>query len=185
MPVIFIASSSLEAPFYTTSLSLLHIQLKRHPYIVMSMHKPDFQVVLALAMPHTLKAEHRLKQSHLGFKLSRTVRSYYSITINHRQQMLWNDKMFVPFNNFIVALNEGTTLLLISHLLFFLSKNIVLHAGPLINFKVQHWRMSYLNSAISITVVITLWSKHTLEHGLLSTIWVPEPCPYLGALHMT
>jgi hypothetical protein len=68
------------------------------------------------------KVEYRLRQSHLGFKSSHTARSY-NITVNHRRQILasttghparWNDKTVVLFDDFIVALNEGTTSLLIS-----------------------------------------------------------------------
>ena len=68
------------------------------------------------------KVEYRLRQSHLGFKSSHTARSY-NITVNHRRQIRasttghparWNDKTVVLFDDFIVALNEGTTSLLIS-----------------------------------------------------------------------
>ena len=68
------------------------------------------------------KVEYRLRQSHLGFKSSHTARSY-NITVNHRRQILatttghpvrWNGKTVVLFDNFIVALNEGTSLLLLN-----------------------------------------------------------------------
>ena len=63
------------------------------------------------------KVEYRLQQSHLGFRSYHTARSY-NITGNHRQQILatttghparWNNKTVVLLDNFIVALNEGTT----------------------------------------------------------------------------
>lgn len=64
------------------------------------------------------KVKYRLRQSHLGFKSSHTARSY-NITVNNRRKILatatghparWNDKSVVLFDNFAVALNEGTTL---------------------------------------------------------------------------
>jgi hypothetical protein len=64
------------------------------------------------------KVEYRLRQSHVGFKSSHTARSY-NITVNNRRRILatttghparWNDKTVVLFDNFVVALNEGTTL---------------------------------------------------------------------------
>jgi hypothetical protein len=101
---------------------LLHLQLKRHLYTVMSMHKPDSLAASVPAMPHIVleKVEYHLRQSHLGFKSSPSARSY-NITGNHRRQVLatttghparWNDKTVVLFDDFIVALNEGTMLLL-------------------------------------------------------------------------
>ena len=72
------------------------------------------------------KVEYRLRQSHLGFKSSHTLRNY-NITVNNRRKILatttghparWNDKTVVLFDNFAVALNEGTTLQVVTFELY-------------------------------------------------------------------
>ena len=58
---------------------------------------------------------YRLRQAHLGFKLSHTARTY-NLTVNHRQKILyttsghparWNDKTLVLFDEFVNSLNNG------------------------------------------------------------------------------
>ena len=58
---------------------------------------------------------YRLYQTHIGFKMSHTARSY-NITVNHRRQILattavhpawWNDKMLTLFDNFMTDLKDG------------------------------------------------------------------------------
>jgi hypothetical protein len=89
-------------------------------------HTPEYEkaglpgCVGSMDATHILleKVEYRLRQSHLGFKSSHTARSY-NITVNNRRKILatttghparWNDKTVVLFDNFAVALHEGTTL---------------------------------------------------------------------------
>ena len=64
------------------------------------------------------KVEYRLRQSHLGFKLAHTARTY-NVTVNHKRQILattkgnpasWNDKTLVLFDDFVVSLKEGRNL---------------------------------------------------------------------------
>lgn len=64
------------------------------------------------------KCSHRLKQQHLGPKLSQTARSY-NVTVNHRRRILsttdghpsrWNDKTLVLFDDFVKGIHDGTIL---------------------------------------------------------------------------
>jgi hypothetical protein len=64
------------------------------------------------------RVEYRLRQNHLGFKMSHTARTY-NITVNHRRCILstttghparWNDKTLILFDDFVVGLHEGRTL---------------------------------------------------------------------------
>jgi hypothetical protein len=64
------------------------------------------------------KCSHRLKQHHLGPKLSHTARSY-NVTVNHRRRILsstpghpsrWNDKTLVLFDDFVKGIHDGTIL---------------------------------------------------------------------------
>ena len=61
------------------------------------------------------RVEYRLRQNHLGFKMSHTARTC-NITVNYRRRILatttgypacWNDKTLVLFDDFVVSLNEG------------------------------------------------------------------------------
>jgi hypothetical protein len=56
-----------------------------------------------------------LRQTHIGFKMSHTARTY-NITVNHRRQILvttsghpapWNDKTLALFDNFMTNLKDG------------------------------------------------------------------------------
>lgn len=62
------------------------------------------------------RVTYRLRQTHIGFKLPHTARTY-NITVNHRRRILattsghparWNDKTLALFDNFMVALHEGS-----------------------------------------------------------------------------
>jgi len=64
------------------------------------------------------KCSHRLKQQHLGPKLSQTARSY-NVTVNHRRRILsttpghpsrWNDKTLVLFDEFVKGIHDGKIL---------------------------------------------------------------------------
>ncbi|KAG7345430.1 DDE superfamily endonuclease [Nitzschia inconspicua] len=61
------------------------------------------------------KVEHKLRQSHLGFKLNGTARTY-NLVCNHRRRILstttghparWNDKTIVKFDSFVMGLYNG------------------------------------------------------------------------------
>lgn len=60
------------------------------------------------------RVSYRLRQTHIGFKMSHTARTY-NITVNHRRQILattsghparWNDKTLALFDNFMTDLKE-------------------------------------------------------------------------------
>ena len=62
------------------------------------------------------RVSYRFRQSHLGFKMTHTARTY-NITVNHRRQILattsghparWNDKTLAMFDDFMQALHRGT-----------------------------------------------------------------------------
>lgn len=64
------------------------------------------------------RVEYRLRQNHLGFKMSHTARTY-NITVNHRRRILssttghparWNNKTLILFDDFVVGLHEGRNL---------------------------------------------------------------------------
>jgi hypothetical protein len=61
------------------------------------------------------RVAYRLRQTHIGFKMSHTARTY-NITVNHRRQILatttghparWNDKTLALFDNFMTDLKSG------------------------------------------------------------------------------
>ncbi|KAI2507621.1 Plant transposon protein [Fragilaria crotonensis] len=61
------------------------------------------------------RVSYRLRQTHIGFKMSHTARTY-NITVNHRRQILattsghparWNDKTLALFDNFMTDLKDG------------------------------------------------------------------------------
>ena len=63
------------------------------------------------------RVNYKLRQSHLGHKLSCTARTY-NIVCNHRRRILstteghparWNDKSIVKFDPFVMGIKEGTT----------------------------------------------------------------------------
>jgi hypothetical protein len=72
-------------------------------------------------MPRTLMLErvnYRFRQSHMGFKMSHTARTY-NITVNHRRRILattqghparWNDKTLSLFDDFMQQLHHGDIL---------------------------------------------------------------------------
>lgn len=60
----------------------------------------------------------RFRQSHIGFKMTHTARTY-NVTVNHRRQILsttkghparWNDKTLATFDDFMQMINDGTIL---------------------------------------------------------------------------
>lgn len=60
----------------------------------------------------------RFRQSHIGFKMSHTARTY-NVTVNHRRRILsttkghparWNDKTLATFDDFMQKINDGTIL---------------------------------------------------------------------------
>jgi hypothetical protein len=62
------------------------------------------------------RVNYKLRQSHLGHKLSCTARTY-NIVCNHRRRILstteghparWNDKSIVKFDPFVMGIKEGT-----------------------------------------------------------------------------
>lgn len=64
------------------------------------------------------RVSHRFRQSHMGFKMSHTARTY-NITVNHRRRILattkghparWNDKTLILYDDFICGINEGEIL---------------------------------------------------------------------------
>ncbi len=61
------------------------------------------------------RVAYRLRQTHIGFKMSQASRTY-NITVNHRRQILatttghlaqWNDKTLALFDNFMTDLKDG------------------------------------------------------------------------------
>ena len=59
------------------------------------------------------------RQAHLGPKISKTSRSY-NATVSHRRRILsrtsghlsrWNDKTLILYDDFVVGLKEGTSIL--------------------------------------------------------------------------
>jgi hypothetical protein len=61
------------------------------------------------------RVSYRFRQTHIGFKMSHTARSY-NITVNHRRQIIattsghparWNDKTLALFDDFMQELHEG------------------------------------------------------------------------------
>jgi hypothetical protein len=61
------------------------------------------------------RVQYRLRQTHIGFKMSHTARTY-NITVNHSRQILattaghparWNDKTLALFENFMTDLKDG------------------------------------------------------------------------------
>ena len=67
------------------------------------------------------RVNYKLRQSHLGHKLSCTARTY-NIVCNHRRRILstteghparWNDKSIVKFDPFVMGIKEGTTAILV------------------------------------------------------------------------
>jgi hypothetical protein len=61
------------------------------------------------------RVSYRIRQSHLGYKMSSTARTY-NLTVNHRRQILhsttghpgrWNDKTLVRFDSFMNDLQNG------------------------------------------------------------------------------
>lgn len=74
--------------------------------------------VVSMDATHILlleRVEYRLRQNHLGYKMSHTARAY-NITVNHGRCILattkghpsqWNDKTLVLFDDFAVSLNKG------------------------------------------------------------------------------
>jgi hypothetical protein len=61
------------------------------------------------------RVQYRLRQTHIGFKMSHTARTY-NITVNHRRQILattaghparWNDKTLALFDTFMTDLKDG------------------------------------------------------------------------------
>ena len=64
------------------------------------------------------RVAYRLRQTHIGFKMSHTARTY-NITVNHRRQILatttghparWNDKTLALFDHFMMDLKDGSIL---------------------------------------------------------------------------
>ncbi|KAG7345241.1 hypothetical protein IV203_032772 [Nitzschia inconspicua] len=64
------------------------------------------------------KVKHKLRQSHLGFKLNGTARTY-NLVCNHIRQILstttdnparWNDKTIIKFDSFVMKLYNGDNL---------------------------------------------------------------------------
>jgi hypothetical protein len=64
------------------------------------------------------RVKYRLRQSHLGFKLTATARTY-NLVVNHRRRILatteghparWNDKTLVRFDKFATSLHKGSPL---------------------------------------------------------------------------
>ena len=64
------------------------------------------------------RVSHRFRQSHLGFKMCHTARTY-NITVNHRKKILsstqghparWNDKTLILFDDFMQDLRNGHAL---------------------------------------------------------------------------
>jgi hypothetical protein len=61
------------------------------------------------------RVQYRLRQTHIGFKMLHTARTY-NITVNQRRQILattaghpalWNDKTLAIFDNFMTDLKDG------------------------------------------------------------------------------
>jgi hypothetical protein len=61
------------------------------------------------------RVSYRFRQTHMGFKMTHTARTY-NITVNHRRQIIattsghparWNDKTLALFDNFMQELHEG------------------------------------------------------------------------------
>lgn len=61
------------------------------------------------------RLEARFRQSHVGFKMSHTARTY-NVTVNHRRQILsstkgnlarWNDKTLATFDDFMIMIDRG------------------------------------------------------------------------------
>ncbi len=64
------------------------------------------------------RLECRFRQSHIGFKMAHTARTY-KVTVNHRRRILtstkghparWNDKTLAKFDDFMQKINDGTIL---------------------------------------------------------------------------
>jgi hypothetical protein len=64
------------------------------------------------------KVSHCFRQSHLGYKMSHTARTY-NITVNHRRKILsstqchparWNDKTLILFDDFMQDIKDGNIL---------------------------------------------------------------------------
>lgn len=64
------------------------------------------------------RLECRFRQSHIGFKMAHTARTY-NVTVNHRRRILtstkghparWNDKTLATFDDFMQKINDGTIL---------------------------------------------------------------------------
>jgi hypothetical protein len=77
----------------------------------------DSQEPLEAPMRHIMlkRVQYRLRQTHIGFKMSHTARTY-NITVNQRQQILattaghlalWNNKTLAIFDNFMTDLKDG------------------------------------------------------------------------------
>ena len=64
------------------------------------------------------RVSHRFRQTHMGFKMSHTARTY-NITVNHRRRILattkghparWNDKTLILYDDFICGIHQGEIL---------------------------------------------------------------------------
>jgi hypothetical protein len=81
------------------------------------------------------RVQYRLRQTHIGFKMSHTARTY-NITVNHRRQILatttghparWNDKTLALFDNFMTDLKDG---IIMNDMHFDLYENTTASVGP-------------------------------------------------------